>query len=70
MIVFFNLSLVIPANFLQSSLSSLSIETLEKLNLKAIADTKDRDTEIVDGRVGVGCIMVIHGVWRSGEDDA
>jgi len=51
-------------------LRSSIIDTLGKLNLKTIADAKDRNTEIVYGRIGMRCIIIIHRVWRSGKDDA
>lgn len=37
--------------------------------LKSVADTQDRDTEIEDGRVNVGCILLVHGVGTAGEDN-
>lgn len=37
--------------------------------LQPVADTEDGDTEIEEGRVGVGCAILIDGVWAAGEND-
>lgn len=37
--------------------------------LEPVADTEDGDTEVKEGRVSVGCIILIDGVWAAGEND-
>lgn len=37
--------------------------------LESVADTENGDAEIEESRVGVGCAILVDGVWAAGEND-